>query len=110
MQGVARATHGVEKPRLAELLAQVADVDGNDVVRVGLPVPDGVEQLLAGEDLPRVTEEMSQKLELGRGQVQGAVGAPGGAAGRLEPDVAEAQVVGRRGPASISSYANGLTR
>ena len=51
-----------------------------------------------------MTEEVSQKLELGRGQVQGAVRAPGGAAGRLEPDVAEAQVVGRRGPAQQGAH------
>src|SRR4029077_10370983 len=72
VQGIAGAAHRVQQARFAvqlQLLTQVADVDGDDVVAVGLALPHRVDQLLAGQDLAGMAQEVPQQVELGGGQV-----------------------------------------
>ncbi len=51
----------------AQLAAQVADVDIDDVgARVVLVAPDGAQDLLAGEHPAAVAQQVGEQLELGR--------------------------------------------
>src|SRR5438552_26495 len=105
VQRVARAADRVEQARLAQLVAQVSDVDGDDVVGFGFAVPHGVDELLAGKYLPRVAQKMLQQVELRCGQVDRVLAAPRAAARRLEAQVAEAEMVGGRRPAQQRTHA-----
>ena len=80
----------------AELLAQVADVDVDDVgAGVEVEAPDLVEQLLAGQHLAGVGHEDLGERELARRQVD-LLAADGGPAGaEVEADAAGLEDVGR---------------
>src|ERR1019366_7630388 len=62
---VADSAHRANEARVAELLAQVADVDVDDVV-VAEPAwsPDALEQLPAAEHQPRLLGERLEQVEL----------------------------------------------
>src|ERR1035441_541331 len=94
-QAVADVTHGLDRiplVRVAELAAQVADVDLEHLgAGVEVKAPNGVEDLLAGENLIGMAHQVGEHLELARRQLHLAAVAlhPAGAqihadAGRLQ--------------------------
>src|SRR4051794_11894557 len=87
--------------RAAELGAQAADVDVDDIgARVEAAAPDLLEQLGARAHLALVEREMLEQQELARGQRNRPVARVGGAAVRVEGQAAGAQQpVGRLGAA-----------
>src|SRR5689334_20468304 len=83
----------MDQPRLAAglgLLAQVADVNVESL-RVGseVVVPDAFEDLLSGQDPPRVLEEELEQQVLGTGQLQHTVAALDRVADRVELEIGE---------------------
>src|SRR5258706_11286533 len=89
----------MQQAGLAQLLEEVADIDGDDVVAVGLALPDSVDQLLARQDLARMAQEMGQEVELRGGQDDRAVASPRVPARGLEAQIAKPQMVCGRGTA-----------
>src|SRR4029077_8657926 len=99
---VARAADRVEQPRLSalfELLAHVADVNGDHVVALGLACPNRLQQLFTRQHLARMAEEVLEQRELGVGQGQLPRATPRAACGRFEVEVRKTQTVGRTGAA-----------
>src|SRR3954468_14609249 len=92
-QAIPRAAHGLQlrhAERAVDLVAQVADVDVDDVRAVLVVVVPGVlEQLVAREHLARVAHERLQKLELLGREVDLGVLAPDAAGGRVELERAD---------------------
>src|SRR3954452_6362950 len=92
-QAVAGAAHRLElrdAERTVDLVAQVADVDVDDVRAVLVVVVPGVlEQLVAREHLARVAHEGLQELELLRRQRHLGVAAPHAAGGGIQAKVAD---------------------
>src|SRR5437764_8471921 len=92
------APHVVQQPALAlglRLAAQVAHVD---VERVGsgpeVVAPDPVVDLGPAEDLVRVPEEQLEEGELGAGEGQLPLAAPGPVLADVEAEVLEGEAVG----------------
>jgi hypothetical protein len=85
----------VQQPRLParlRLAAQVADVDLQRVRRrAEVVAPDAIEDLLAGEHLPRVLQEQLEQEELGAGELDRPPVAGDLVRVRVELEVAEAQ-------------------
>src|SRR3954466_15830411 len=92
-EAIAGAAHRLElrdAERAVDLVAQVADVDVDDVRAVLVVVVPGVlEQLVAREDLAGVAHERLQELELLGRQVYLAVAPPDPAGGGVELQVAD---------------------
>ena len=98
----------MQQPRLAcflELLPHVADVHRDHVVALRLSVPDRIQQLLAGEHLARMAQEVLEQSELRLGQRQRPFSTPGAATRRFEDEVGEAQMVRGRGAAKEGTHA-----
>ena len=95
-QAVAGAAHGLERlapERPVDLLAQVADVDVDDVRAVLVSeVPGVLEQLEAGQHLARPPHERLEQGELLRREVDLVLAAPGAPRGRVEPEVADLEL------------------
>src|SRR5690349_23661886 len=93
LQAITGAAHGLElrhAERAIDLVAQVADVDVDDVRAVlVVVVPRVLEQLVAGEHLARVAHERLQELELLGRQVHLVVAAPDPAGSGVELQVAD---------------------
>src|SRR2546423_7070302 len=70
LQYVPNPAHGLQQaraPALLELLTQIADVHVDHVTtRPKVETPDGIEQLLAAQDLARISHEVLQQIELFR--------------------------------------------
>ena len=103
LQPVADAAHRLDRvaaERPVDLLAQVADVDVDDV-RAALErhVPRAFEQLRAGQHAAGPAHEQLEQRELLRREVELVVAAPGAVRGRVEPQVADLELdrpLGRR--------------
>jgi hypothetical protein len=91
-ESVARSAHSLGHRRAspaAGLVAQVADVDVDDVgAGVEVVVPDGGEDLLAAEDVTRVAHEVLQQGELAAGELHGLVVASDAARAQVHLQVA----------------------
>src|SRR4051812_22142120 len=94
-EAVSGAAHRLElrhAERAIDLVAQVADVDVDDVRAVLVVVVPGVlEQLVAREHLARVAHERLQKLELLRRQRDLGAAAPHAPGRGIQPQVADLQ-------------------
>src|SRR3954463_6251302 len=104
-EAVAGAAHRLElrdAERAVDLVAQVADVDVDDVRPVLIVVvPRVLEQLIAREHLARVAHERLQELELLRRQAALGVLAPDAAGRRVElegPDLEHRRALDRAAP------------
>src|SRR5256885_4042930 len=67
-------------------MAQVSDVDSDDVVGLGLAFPHGIDELLARKDLPREAQKVLQQVKFRGGQVRRLAAAPCTGAGSLQQD------------------------
>jgi hypothetical protein len=77
---------------IAELAPQVGNVDVEDVVVAEeVDAPDGVEQLLAGEDHARLANEGSQEVELEDGQLDRLASPGDGSTPRVDEEIAGPQ-------------------
>ena len=123
LQPVADAAHRLDRvatERAVDLLAQVADVDVDDVgPALERDVPGAVEKLTAREDSAGAAHEELEQRELLRRQLELGLAAPGAVRGRVEPQPADGQhrrPLHRRAPvrersrASSSSNENGFVR
>src|SRR5919201_2355062 len=97
-KAVPRMADGLDRRLRAELLAQAADADLDDV-RAGIEVvaPHLGEQALAADDLARMLQEVVQEAELPVGEVGRAVVERGPAPRQVERQPPHAQDVGLAG-------------
>ncbi len=96
---------------VAELAAKVGNMDVEDVVVAEeVDAPDGIDQLLAGEDHARLSNERGQEVEFECGQVDKLTRPPGGATSRIHDQVRCPQrrsLPGRRRRAGGAAAAHG---
>src|SRR5262249_54305767 len=97
-QRVADAAHRADELPVfvADLVAQAADVDLDDV-RIGdvVVTPDAVEERLAGEDLTGMGDQEFEEVEFARGQLDRTIGAPDLPGLAVDGQVAEAEAAGQ---------------
>ena len=120
-EAVAGAAHGLDRraaERPVELVAQVADVDLDDVrVALEVVVPDVVEDVALRHDLALAAQQVLEQRELARRQVDSAPAPPRGR--RVEPEVAGLEHgrplgaprrTSARRRATSTTYENGFVR
>jgi hypothetical protein len=93
------AAHGLDGAGgggAAQLAPEIAHVRVHQAVILDVVVaPDLPQQLLGGEDPPRVFRKVRQELELARGQAQRSAGHPGIAALQVDDQLADNEWLGR---------------